>query len=318
MITKMEHHVCLLAILQLCLSGCASSTAYKPAGAEGGYSETLYAPDIFCVHFDGNENTPVGYSRDFALLRAADLTIQNGYLYFTVSDVTPLPSNFPPPQISSSPNVQVNNYNYGNTYNYRNQTMQWNDDNGMASQNARTGLSGLGNFLTSQQAAKKQARQLSQTDLLVHCFVGKPQGIEAFNATFVGNSLRQKYGIKEALPLNEASQTARSQTKPLSGHYIGTGKSVSSGIEQPYHIAIDVFDSGEITFACTAIENNQQVVVSGKGTLDSNGEVTVQNQFGDIGHGNISGRVFKAGGKTLTVPLVPISRLKSKNRHSHH
>jgi hypothetical protein len=33
-------------------AGCA--TGYKPSGSGGGYSETMYAPDVFLVHFDGN------------------------------------------------------------------------------------------------------------------------------------------------------------------------------------------------------------------------------------------------------------------------
>lgn len=283
----------LFGALATVLSGCATATAYKPAGSDGGYSETMYAPEIFRVHFNGNENTPVERSRDFALLRAADLTIQHGYRYFTVSDVTPPPSNFSPPPAAPSQNVQVNNYNYGDTYAYHTAA----SDNAAAAQGSREGLSNLANFIAAQKAANQQSRQSAQTELLVHCFVEQPLGVRVLDANFIAHSLREKYGIKEPLPLAEAPQQNRSQKAPLSGHYIGSGKSVENGVEQPYDITLDVFDSGEITFVCTAVVSNQQAIVTGKGKLDANGNVTVENEFGYIGHGTISGKILSAGGQ---------------------
>ena len=83
-----------------------------------------------------------------------------------------------------------------------------------------------------------------------------------------------------------------------SGHYVGSGKAVNNGFAQPYQITLDVVDSGEITFTCTAVVNGQQAVVRGRGTVDSNGNVIVQNESGDTGRGNISGTVMKAGGES--------------------
>jgi len=42
--------------------------------------------DIFQVSFDGNGYTDRAEAGDFALLRAADTTIENGYRYFVVLD----------------------------------------------------------------------------------------------------------------------------------------------------------------------------------------------------------------------------------------
>jgi hypothetical protein len=186
-----------MAVLALFLAafGAGCATGYKPSGFGGGYSETMYAPDVFLVHFDGNEHTSPERSRDFGLLRAADLTVQHGYRYFLFSDQTRAVAPFSPPIPAQT--AQVNNYNYGNTYvNNPNSTSQYNDPNAEASQNAGAGLSNLANFLAFQS----QLRQLAQTEILVHCFVAKPPGIETCDATLVAKSLRVKYGIKVTDP----------------------------------------------------------------------------------------------------------------------
>ncbi len=87
------------------------------------------------------------------------------------------------------------------------------------------------------------------------------------------------------------------QSSIFSGRYVGNGKSVDHGVEQPYEIALDILDSGQISFTCTAVVNGQQAVVNGKGTVDSAGNVTVQNEFGAAGRGTISGKELKAGGE---------------------
>jgi hypothetical protein len=69
--------------LALALGGCA--TAYQPTGLEGGYEETQLAPDVYRVSFRGNAVTEPERAQDFALLRAAELTLQNGYTHFAVS-----------------------------------------------------------------------------------------------------------------------------------------------------------------------------------------------------------------------------------------
>jgi hypothetical protein len=118
--------------------------------------------------------------------------VEHGYRYFLFSDQTRAVAPFSPPIPAQT--AQVNNYNYGNTYvNNPNSTFQSNNDpNAEAAQNASAGLSNLANFLAFQQ----QLRQLAQTEILVHCFVTKPPGIETIDATLVAKSLRLKYGIK--------------------------------------------------------------------------------------------------------------------------
>lgn len=52
----------------------------------GGYTDLQIAPDAFRVRFHGNEFTDEDRSQDFALLRAAELCLENSFGYFIVGD----------------------------------------------------------------------------------------------------------------------------------------------------------------------------------------------------------------------------------------
>jgi hypothetical protein len=64
------------------LAGCA--TKYQPEGFTGGYSESQLGDNIFQVSFQGNSYTGHEIESDFALLRSAELTLQNGFRFFVV------------------------------------------------------------------------------------------------------------------------------------------------------------------------------------------------------------------------------------------
>ena len=67
----------------LLLAGC--STSYHQKGFFGdGYSDYRVNQDKFAVIFRGNEYTDSEDVRRFAMMRAAELTLQNGFRYFTV------------------------------------------------------------------------------------------------------------------------------------------------------------------------------------------------------------------------------------------
>ncbi len=73
-------------VLFLCsvvLMGCA--TANVPAGVFGGYDETQIDSNVWIVNFHGNGFTNVQRSIDMALLRSADLSLQNAFSYFAVT-----------------------------------------------------------------------------------------------------------------------------------------------------------------------------------------------------------------------------------------
>lgn len=79
----------LTALAAISLAACASTpTVYQPAGAPGavGYSEYRIEPGRYRVMFRGGTNASERQVMDYALIRAADLTIAEGYDWFRVSD----------------------------------------------------------------------------------------------------------------------------------------------------------------------------------------------------------------------------------------
>lgn len=77
----------LIAAFALLLGACATAvgTAYGPAGSKGyGYSETRIEADRYRITFAGDGATPAAVVEDYALLRAAELAVDNGYDWFRV------------------------------------------------------------------------------------------------------------------------------------------------------------------------------------------------------------------------------------------
>lgn len=78
-----------LAVLTaLSLAACATApTLYRPVGPNGvGYSELRIEPDRYRVTFQGGPGAPPQQVQDYALLRAAELALANGYDWFRVVD----------------------------------------------------------------------------------------------------------------------------------------------------------------------------------------------------------------------------------------
>jgi hypothetical protein len=112
------------------------------------------------------------------------------------------------------------------------------------------------------------------------------------------HGITRAYRRGEVNNLQSVSASVEHTRNNLSGHYVGSGTIVNNGVDQPYQITLEVSDAGGIAFACTAVVNNEQVVVTGKGMVNSDGDVTVQNQDGNTGHGTIAGNLLKAGGES--------------------
>jgi hypothetical protein len=79
-----------LALLAaLTLAACATApTVYQPATPQSaiGYSEYRIEPGRYRVTFQGGSGAPPEQVMDFALMRAADLALADGYDWFRVSD----------------------------------------------------------------------------------------------------------------------------------------------------------------------------------------------------------------------------------------
>lgn len=76
---------CLLLAL---LVACATQTPYAPAEERGapGYTETKLTSNRYRITFTGNSSTPAETVKDYALLRAAELTLQEGHDWFQLAD----------------------------------------------------------------------------------------------------------------------------------------------------------------------------------------------------------------------------------------
>ncbi|MBX9616311.1 MAG: hypothetical protein Q8S03_01725 [Brevundimonas sp.] len=89
---------CLVVAAALTLSACATSTAYAPAGfngQRGGYAEQRLERDRYSISFSGNSVTSREQVEMSLLLRAAELTTENGYDWFsTVNRATDRDTRF--------------------------------------------------------------------------------------------------------------------------------------------------------------------------------------------------------------------------------
>ncbi len=67
-------------------SGCATQSAYGPADHNNGYgyAESRLTSNRYRVSFIGNAHTPSDRVKDYALLRAAELTLQQDYDWFNI------------------------------------------------------------------------------------------------------------------------------------------------------------------------------------------------------------------------------------------
>lgn len=70
----------------LLLASCAAGALYHPATSDrsSGYREVLLEPGRYRVVFTGTTSTPASVVQDYALLRAAELTLNMGYTWFRV------------------------------------------------------------------------------------------------------------------------------------------------------------------------------------------------------------------------------------------
>lgn len=83
----MKHHLA-FALAVLSLSACATEpTHFQPAGPSGvGFSEMRIESDRYRVTFQGGPGAPPAQVQDYALLRAAQLALAEGYDWFRVTD----------------------------------------------------------------------------------------------------------------------------------------------------------------------------------------------------------------------------------------
>lgn len=84
----------LIALAMLVLAACASDKAlYVPAPKDGdvGYTESRISADRYRVVFKGESGTPLETVQNYALLRAAEITVAQNYDWFEVAERTSTP-----------------------------------------------------------------------------------------------------------------------------------------------------------------------------------------------------------------------------------
>ena len=161
----------------LFLGGCA--TAYQSLGFTGGFSETQLDTNVFTVTFKGNGYTGRDKANDFALLRSAELALENGFKYFVIVDAQQYSKNstYATPTTATT-RINANTYGrYGNNTTY----------------NAET----YGTATTTVSGGQTYNISKPRTTNTIICFTEKPEGF-VYNAEFIAASLKQKYGIQNA------------------------------------------------------------------------------------------------------------------------
>ena len=160
----------ILLLSTLC-SGCA--TPYQPTGFTGGYSETQLAPDVFRVFFRGNGYTSGERAQDFALLRAAELTLEGDFKHFAIIDESSstevVPFTMPgSSQTTGSAHIQGS---------YRSSYVTYSEH-------------------TTYYPPETYLVHRPRSELLIRCFPDKPDGNFTFDAAFLQESLNKKYKIE--------------------------------------------------------------------------------------------------------------------------
>lgn len=157
-----------LGIAVLLLAGCA--TSYKSSGIGGGFSETALAPGVYRVKFQGNGYTAPDRAADFALLRACELCLKDGYTVFAVMDETKdsRAIDYTLPTTTTSQGTATRTG--ANTAVYRGTT-------------------------TTSPVVTTHIRYPS-AGLLVKMFkTGEPDGIRSFDAKWLQASLKKRYNV---------------------------------------------------------------------------------------------------------------------------
>src|SRR5207247_10009882 len=130
---------------------------------------TALAPDLYRISFQGNGYTSQERTQDFAVLRAAELTLSHGNRYFAIINQTEGGS-------SGVINMPGQAYTYVNAQQYGNMV--------------------YGTAHTTYIPGATIPFFLPRSGLMIRCFNQRPEGAFALDAAFVSKSLREKYHLK--------------------------------------------------------------------------------------------------------------------------
>lgn len=165
-------------LLALTLTACA--TPYQPEGFSGGYSETQLDTDKFKVNFRGNAIIQSDVVNDYALLRASELALNNGFNYFEI--------------LSSKDSVKVD---YITTPVSAHTTSTYNTHGTLNSYGNYGTYSGYttGNSYTTFSGGNTTAFRKPHSNMLIQCYKEKDSNKALFDANFLIKTLVAKHKI---------------------------------------------------------------------------------------------------------------------------
>ena len=73
-----------LVVFTFLIAGCA--TGYQATSFSGGYKDLKIQDGLYKISFEGNGYTSMEKAADFALLRAAELALEQGYPFFVIAE----------------------------------------------------------------------------------------------------------------------------------------------------------------------------------------------------------------------------------------
>jgi len=153
-------------VLLLSLSSCME-TSYRPTGSVWtGFSEVQLAPNKFRVNFNGNITDDKNRIRDFTLLRSAEVTIENGFKYFSIIGEKDLTENV---EVSTPMHSYSSGSIYGSSFNSN----------------------------TSYYGGGSNSYRLPVFNNTIVCYTHKPKGVDVYDAAFLVKSLKEAYDITE-------------------------------------------------------------------------------------------------------------------------
>lgn len=162
-----------MILVSLAVWGLGCATPYKPTGFGGGFSETRLAEDVFRVNFRGNGYTSAERTQDFAMLRASELTLENGFKHFAIMEES-ASTDISTFTTSGSAQTTGSASVYGGSGSYH------------------------GNYSEHTTYTPPQTHLVfkPRSGLLIRCFAEKPDGTYAFDAAFLQQSIKAKYKIE--------------------------------------------------------------------------------------------------------------------------
>jgi hypothetical protein len=170
-----------LFVVSMLVNGCA--TGYQAKGFGGGYADMRMQDDIFKVSFRGNGYTDKERTADFALLRSAEITLENGYKYFVILQSTTdiRTSAFTTP-VTAQTEGSVNAYSTGTGFS-----------------------SGTYSGTTQYSGGETQFIHKPSTSMTFQCFKDKPTNVSGmvYDAEQIEVNIRKAYKLDAEIKTKE-------------------------------------------------------------------------------------------------------------------